>query len=151
MKRIMVYALAVLTWLLMTTVGAQSADRVRSVPATLDLREHAAASINFLTRQPDRKQGGMLPYFWTYFGEGPPEMRHNHWDYTENPGRNLYGLIAARQVTGSLEGVEEERLYEREIYSRMIEPGHDLTWRPAYSPFGRMEAVSYTHLRAHET
>jgi hypothetical protein len=124
---------------------ANSATAVRSVPATLDLTDHALASINFLTRQPDRKQG-FLPYFWTFFGEGPPEMRHNHWDYTENPGRNLYGLIAARQVTGSLEGSEEERLYEKEIYSRMRQAGHGLTWRPAYSPFGRTKGLPEMNL-----
>ena len=126
-------------------VEVHSADRVRTVPATLDLQEHAEASLNFLIRQPDRKQG-MLPYFWTFYGEGPPEMRHNHWDYTENPGRNLYGLIAARQVTGLLEGTEEERLYEKEIYSRIREEGHGLTWRPAYSPFGRMKGAPEMNL-----
>ncbi|MFH1071609.1 MAG: beta-L-arabinofuranosidase domain-containing protein [Candidatus Glassbacteria bacterium] len=110
--------------------------RTRQVPATLDLRERARASLNYLTRQPDRAQG-MLPYFWTFFGDGPPELRHNHWDYAENPGRFLYGLIAARQVTGSLEGINEERLFQQEIYSRMREEGNCLTWRPAYSPFSR--------------
>ena len=124
---------------------AQEATAVRSVPATLDLQEHARASINFLTRQPDRKQG-FLPYFWTYFGEGPPELRHNHWDYCENPGRFLSGLIAARQVTGSLTGTEEERLYEQEIYSRIREAGHGLTWRPAYSPFGRTKGLPEMNL-----
>ncbi|HLA40875.1 MAG TPA: beta-L-arabinofuranosidase domain-containing protein, partial [Candidatus Glassbacteria bacterium] len=119
--------------------------RTRQVPATLDLREHARASLNFLTRQPDRRQG-LLPYFWTFFGDGPPELRHNHWDYCENPGRFLYALVAARQVTASLEGIEEERLFEREIYSRMREEGHNLTWRPAYTPFARSRGQAEMNL-----
>ncbi|MBW7998161.1 MAG: hypothetical protein FVQ81_16645 [Candidatus Glassbacteria bacterium] len=144
MKFFTVLAMAVCFTLALLS-GSRAASPVRSVPATLDLRTHAEASLNFLTRVPDRKQG-FLPYFWTYFGEGPPELRHNHWDYCENPGRNLYGLIAARQVTSSLAGIEEERLYEREIYSRMREAGHGLTWRPAYSPFIRTKGVPEMNL-----
>lgn len=144
MKFISFAALAVCLSL-SSAVDSRAASRVRKVPATLDLREHAEASINFLTRAPDRKQG-FLPYFWTFFGEGPPELRHNHWDYCENPGRNLYGLVAARQVSGSLEGVKEERLYEKEIYSRMREAGHGLTWRPAYSPFIRTRGIPEMNL-----
>ena len=113
----------------------QTVGRSRLVPATLDLREHAAASINFLTRAPDSAQG-MLPYFWTFIGRDCAELRHNHWDYSENPGRNLYGLIAARQITGSLEGLEAQRAYERLIY-HSISPEYGLSSRPAYSPFMR--------------
>ncbi|MBN2287787.1 MAG: hypothetical protein JXQ83_00545 [Candidatus Glassbacteria bacterium] len=113
--------------------AGQTAGRTREVPATLDLRSHAEASINFLTRQPDPAQG-MLPYFWTFFDDDPAELRHNHWDYCENPGRFLYGLVAARQVTGSLEGIKEERDFERLIYAAMT-GGDGLCWRPAYSPF----------------
>lgn len=109
--------------------------RERLVPATLDLRTHAGASINFLTRSPDPHQR-MLPYFWTFFGEDPAELRHNHWDYCENPGRNLYGLIAARQVTGSLEGIGTERDFEEYIYST-LSPEFGLCARPGYSPFIR--------------
>jgi hypothetical protein len=111
------------------------AGRTRKVPATLDLRDHAGASINFLTRQPEASQG-MLPYFWTFFDDDPAELRHNHWDYCENPGRFLYGLIAARQINQSLDGIKEERAFEKFIYSTMT-GGDNLCWRPAYSPFTR--------------
>jgi len=109
--------------------------RTRQVPNTLDLRRHAAGSINFLTRTPDPDQG-MLPYFWTFFEDNPAELRHNHWDYCENPGRNLYGLIAARQITGSLQGMKAERAFEKLIY-RTMTGGNGLCWRPDYSPFAR--------------
>jgi len=109
--------------------------RTRRVPDTLDLRSHARASVNFLTCQPEPEQG-MLPYFWTFFGDGPAELRHNHWDYCENPGRFLYGLAAARQIAGCLEGTKEERDFEKSIYSTMT-GGNGLCWRPGYSPFIR--------------
>ncbi|OGG02214.1 MAG: hypothetical protein A3F83_14770 [Candidatus Glassbacteria bacterium RIFCSPLOWO2_12_FULL_58_11] len=120
-----------IAWLALACCREDS-GRMRRVPDTFDLRDRAAASINFLTRQPDRSQG-MLPYFWTFYGDGPAELRHNHWDYSENPGRFLYGLIAARQVTGSLRGIEEERLLEKQIYASMT-GGNGLSWRPAFSP-----------------
>ncbi len=105
------------------------------MPDTLDLREHARASLEFLVRVGDPAQG-RLPYFWTFYDEDPAELRHNHWDYCENPGRNLYGLVAARQVTGSLEGLEAERDYQR-LICRTMTGGNGLCWRPAHSPFAR--------------
>jgi len=136
---------SVLSLLVFTaTVSAQTAWTTRSVPATLDLREHASASINFLTRAPDTAQG-MLPYFWTFIGPDCTELRHNHWDYSENPGRNLYGLIAARQITGSLEGLEAQRAYQKLIY-HSISPEYGLSSRPAYSPFMRGEGRAEVNL-----
>jgi len=127
--------LLIVVALSLAALSCKEASRVRRVPDTLDLRQHALASINYLANQPDAAQG-MLPYFWTFYEDDPAELRHNHWDYCENPGRFLYGLVAARQVTGSLDGLKEERAFEKLICSTMTH-GNGLCWRPAYSPFSR--------------
>jgi len=132
--------------ILFAAVSAAYPDqgRTRRVPNTLDIRRHAEASINFLTRTPDPDQG-MLPYFWTFFEDDPAELRHNHWDYCENPGRNLYGLIAAGQITGSLKGIKAERAFEQWIY-RTMTGGNGLCWRPEYSPFSRSRGKAEMNL-----
>ena len=105
--------------------------KIRHIPATLDLRDNAKLSINFLTRSMDMNQNG-VPYFTTYFGSDVSAFVHKVYDLDENPGRWLYGLFSARQVCGSVNGLSQENVLKDYLVSRMV---HDngLVYLPKYS------------------
>jgi hypothetical protein len=117
--------------LLVILLASFSNEKLRNVPDTLDLRANARLSINFLKGSMDMHQDG-VPYFTTYFGSNTPALVHKEYDLDEDPGRWLYGFFSARQVSGSVEGIAQEKILKDYLISRMI---HDdgLVYLPKYS------------------
>lgn len=122
----------VILFLLMSLLMVScSNEKFRNIPDTLDLRKNAQLSINFLKGTMDMHQDG-VPYFTTYFGSNTPTLVHKVYDLDENPGRWLYGFFSARQVTGNIDGMIQEKMLKDYLISRMI---HDdgLVYLPKYS------------------
>lgn len=122
---------AAFLFLLALLLASFNIKRVRYVPNTLDLRANAKLSINFLKGSMDMNQEG-VPYFTTYFGSNTPALVHKVYDLDEDPGRWLYGLFSARQVSGSVDGMGQEKVLKDYLISRMT---HDdgLVYLPNYS------------------
>jgi len=125
MKR---FIIVFLLLLLLTGCGEK---RFRNVPDTLDLRENARLSINFLKGTMDMHQGG-VSYFNTYFGADPTGSSHKFFDLEEITGRFLYGFVSARQITGSVDGIEHEKIIKEYLFSRMVH-NDGLAYLPKYS------------------
>ena len=73
-----------------------------------------------------------IPWFYTFFGEDPTEARRKHWDYSEEVGRSLYGLIFASLVSG--------KVYLEDILKKTIYQGteaDELSYYPDGQLFGR--------------
>lgn len=107
-------------------------DRFREIPHTLDLRSNARLSINFLKGTMDRHQVG-VPYFTIYFGADPVALSHKVYDLDENPGRWLYGFVSAREVVGSVNGIDCEKVLKDYLFSRVVH-NDGMVYLPKYSP-----------------
>jgi len=100
------------------------------IPATLDLCQNAALSLNFLQKNCDRDG---LPYFYTFFND-PAEARHQFWDYGEIPGRYLYGFAFAKQILGLKKEFPAEKKIKKHLFRNFGQDG--LNYYPAGKAFG---------------
>ena len=121
----------ILLFLLVLLLASFSIKKLRAVPDTLDLRANAQLSINFLKGSMDMSQEG-VPYFTTYFGSNTPALVHKVYDLDEDPGRWLYGFFSARQVSGSVDGLDREKVLKDYLISRMSH-NDGLVYLPNYS------------------
>ena len=74
---------------------------------TLDLAQHAELSLNYLTEMADPELG-YLPYWRVNLETDPPEASHCRPDCSELPGSWVDGIVLARQMTDSKQGIEAE-------------------------------------------
>ncbi|MEK7271233.1 MAG: hypothetical protein AAB215_09875 [Planctomycetota bacterium] len=102
-------------------------------PLTLDLRDNARLSVNFLEKNLDEKQG-YLPWFKTHYGEDPVRNRHTHWDFCENPGRYTYGIVCVRQMLAQ-DVLQETEKRLRDVMKAHFSEHDGLNYRPKVSPF----------------
>jgi hypothetical protein len=63
-----------------------------------DLRLHASRSFQFLEGAVEQRDRRPLPFFRINMQRKPGLLEHEHWDWSENLGRWLYGRMFARQV-----------------------------------------------------
>ena len=91
-------------------------------PDTLDLTHHAELSLNYLTRMVD-PQLGYLPYWQVDLEADPPEAWHCRPDSSELPGSWVDGIVSARRMTGSKQGLEAEAGLKEMLLSDYGEDG----------------------------
>ncbi len=101
-------------------------------PLTLDLAANARLSLEFLGRDFD-PAGGDYPFYKTHYDSDPTYHRHCLWDYCENPGRNTYAIMFARQLTGG--GAEEAAKKMKGVMERHFDEGDGLNYRPQVDIF----------------
>src|SRR5690242_14797485 len=102
-----------------------------------DWRAHAAASMTFLENTIDRRTDRLVPYFRIDFAERPGILRHEHWDWSENTGRWLYGRMYARRVLEDYSGLDFEEALKATIYQGIAPDG--LHYYPSQLPCSRQD------------
>ena len=109
-------------------------------PDTLLLEERARLSLNYLTRNLDRKFG-YLPYFWTILEDRPIEARHDFPDFGDITGRFVDALILIRNMLGTKDGEYEENKLKKLLLSYFSE-GDGLSYRPK-TPWSSHDAMMF--------
>ncbi len=87
-----------------------AAQRIQPAPPPPDFPGHARASMRFLEQAVD--DDGII-HFWIRFRRDRTEFEHDHWDWSENTGRLLYGRMYARKLLGDANGLEFEHRIAR--------------------------------------
>ncbi len=96
-------------------IGSGFLDETKGDTSRLpDLPLHAREAMGFLERAIDEHAGIVLPYFRITFTDKPGFLDHEHWDWSENLGRWLYGRIFARRILNDTSNLEfEQRIAEQ--------------------------------------
>lgn len=115
-----------------------------SVPATLDLREHARLAIRHMTANHDYQTG--YPYFYVNVHASPPSATHDAWDLIDQLSRYIDSLILAREMTGDSHGADVEARYRR-LLIQNLNPEDGLAYRPE-TPWSLPEAGMFDQSRA---
>ncbi|HTZ51940.1 MAG TPA: hypothetical protein VMF68_09795 [Spirochaetia bacterium] len=92
--------------------GRHTAARTR--PASLDLARRTALCLDHMLENADPKFGH-VPYVGVTLGEERPHFVHHRLDCTEVLPYSIYGMVIARDITGSTKGTDvqdaQRRLY----------------------------------------
>lgn len=94
---------------------AAASSEPAAVPVEPDLRYHASRSFAFLEAAVELRDGRPLPFFRIDMHQKPGMLEHEHWDWSENLGRWLYGRMFARQVLGDVRDLRFEESLARAI------------------------------------
>jgi len=99
-----------------TDFRAQATEDGSRLP---DLPFHAREAMGFLERAVDDQAGFILPYFRITFSNKPGFLDHEHWDWSENLGRWLYGRIFARRILNDASNLGFEQRLAEQIFRTM--------------------------------
>ena len=95
------------------TVQGSSTDK-KSRPASLDIPARARLCLEHMLTNCDRKYN-YVPWVGVTLGEDPPHFVHHRLDWTEVLPYSIYGMVIARDLTGSEAGADVQ-LAQRKLY-----------------------------------
>ncbi len=100
----------------------------RALPAAPDIASRTALCLDHMLENTDPRFSH-VPYVGVTLGEDPPHFVHHRLDCTEVLPYSIYGMVIARDITGSEKGIDIQ-VAQRRLYLGYFDEGDGLIHAP---------------------